>query len=90
MLAQFLDKGHYLLRLHTDAAIHRLWQTGYDMTYTLLVNDIDDSLYTSYIISSVDDSKRTGQYTLWVTKRYPYPLVANIKTQTARNTPPRY
>ena len=46
MVTQYLDKGHYLLSLYPYAAIHGLGQTNYNLAYTLLVDNIDNSLYT--------------------------------------------
>ena len=88
MVTQFLDKGYHLLSLHTYTATHGLWQTSYYFVDLLLVYNSYNSLYIRRIISAVEYSKRAGQYATGVTEGYPYPLIANIKTQATRNTPP--
>lgn len=55
----------------------------------MLADNAENSLYVRGGITAVDNSQRAGQYALRVAEGDPNPLIANIQSQTTRDTPLR-
>jgi hypothetical protein len=60
MVAQFLSKDGYLLRLLPQTSIHRTGQAYYNLLSLMLANNISNSLDIRGFISAVDNGKRAG------------------------------